>query len=280
MKFGLTMFATDTSILPQELAKEAEVRGFESLFFPEKTHVPVNRRTPWPGGDLPDHYKRTQDPFVALAAAAAVTTRLLIGTGVCLVAIRDPFILAKEVATLDHVSGGRFIFGVGYGWNAEEVEDHGIVFEHRAEIVRDKIRAMKALWAEDEASYHGSHVKFEPAWSWPKPLQRPHPPIIMGSRAGRAIFRDVAEYADGWMPIEYYGKSVDKLGDLQRAFEMAGRDPREAEISIFQSFGQLEMLERYARAGVRRVVLGLPPAGRDVVLPVLDAHSRLIEQFS
>lgn len=280
MKFGLSIFITDLSIAPHEVAREAEARGFESILFPEKTHVPVSRKTPWPGGELPEHYKRTYDPFVALSAAAAATSRIRIGTGICLVAVRDPIILAKEVASLDALSGGRFIFGVGYGWNAEEMEDHGIDFSKRGAIMRDKIHAMEVLWSDDEGSYQGEFVRFEAAWSWPKPAQRPRPPILVGSRASAEIFADIADYADGWMPIEYYGKTVEHIPALRAAFVAAGRDPLTAEVSVFQSFGNEDMLERYAEAGVQRVILGLPAAGREEVLPVLDAHTKLIERFS
>lgn len=279
MKLGLMMFATDQSILPQDLAREAEVRGFESLFFPEKTHLPVSRKTPWAGGELPEHYKRTQDLFVALAAAAAVTKTLRVGTGICLVAARDPIILAKEVATLDLISGGRFIFGVGYGWNVEEMEDHGIEFSNVAGIMRDKVKAMKRLWCDETASYDGEYVRFAPAWSWPKPVQRPHPPIIMGSRAGRSIFEDIANYADGWMPIEAWGGTVERIGDLRRAFEAVGRDPQTAQISIFASAGDPNMLESYARCGVDRVILALPLEGPESVIPVLDKYAKLIARF-
>ena len=280
MKFGVTMFVTDQSMPPHELAREAEARGFESIFFPEKTHVPVSRRTPWPGGEMPARYKRTYDPFVALAAAAAVTTRIRIGTGICMPALRDVIIMAKEVASLDALSGGRFIFGIGYGWNVEEMEDHSVPFERRADVMREKVAAMKAIWSKDEASYRGEFVRFDASWSWPKPVQKSHPPIIMGSRASAAIFRDIAEYADGWMPIEYYGQSVEKMPDLRAAFERAGRDPATASLSIYQSFGQPEMLERYARAGVERVILGLPSEGpRDLAIAALDNHARLMGEF-
>ena len=199
LRIGLMTFVTDQSMSVVDLAREAETRGFDSLFVPEKTHLPVSRRTAWPGGDLPETYKRTFDPFVALSAAAAVTDTIRLGTGICMAVARDPIVTAKEVASIDVLSQGRFIFGVGYGWNAEEIEDHGVPFDERAAVLRDKVLAMKAIWSADEAGYEGDHVSFEPTWSWPKPLQHPHPPIVMGSRASAANFGDIAEYCDGWM---------------------------------------------------------------------------------
>ena len=215
LRIGLMTFVTDQSMSVVDLAREAETRGFESLFVPEKTHLPVSRRTAWPGGDLPETYKRTFDPFVALSAAAAVTDTIRLGTGICMAVARDPIVTAKEVASIDVLSQGRFIFGVGYGWNAEEIEDHGVPFDERAAVLRDKVLAMKAIWSADEAGYEGDHVSFEPTWSWPKPLQHPHPPIVMGSRASAANFGDIAEYCDGWMPIEYFGKTVELVPRLR-----------------------------------------------------------------
>src|SRR5919206_2840703 len=183
MKFGVTMFTTRYSIGPAELARAVEERGFESLFVPEHTHIPVSRRSPWPGGaDLPDEYRETLDPFLALTAAAAATERLLLGTGICLVVERDPITTAKEVATLDHLSGGRFLFGVGAGWNAEEMQNHGTDPSTRFGLMRERVEAMKAIWTQDEAAYHGKHVDFDAMWSWPKPAQKPHPPILVGGR--------------------------------------------------------------------------------------------------
>ncbi len=277
MKLGVNTFVTDRSIAPDELAREVEARGFESLFVPEKTHLPVSRRTPWPGGpELPEDYKRTYDPFVALAAAAAVTRTLRIGTGICIAAARDPIVLAKEIASLDTLSGGRFIFGIGYGWNAEEMDDHGVGFDDRHEVLRDKIAAMKAIWTQDEASYDGKYVSFEPMWSWPKPVQKPHPPILMGSRASPAIFRDIAEYCDGWMPIEFFGRSVEKMDDLRRAFDDGGRDPTDIDVTVMMPFVDEPTLERYIDAGVTRALLPLPSEGADAVLPVLDEYTRVL----
>ncbi|MEJ7584569.1 MAG: LLM class F420-dependent oxidoreductase [Acidimicrobiales bacterium] len=279
MHIGLLSFVTDESMPVIGLATEAEDRGFESLLVPEKTHLPVSQRTPWPGGVLPEDYKRTYDPFVALAAAAAVTKRIRLGTGICMAVARDPIITAKEVASLDALSNGRFVFGVGYGWNAEEIEDHGVPFANRAAVLREKVLAMKAIWAGDEAGFQGEHVSFEPTWSWPKPRQQPHPPIVMGSRASAANFRDIAEYCDGWMPIEYFGKTIGKLPALRAAFEQAGRDPDAADVSVMLPVIDEGALDQYADAGVRRLVLSVPSGGADEVLPALDAYVPLIERY-
>ncbi len=280
MHIGLLSFVTDESMPIVELATEAEARGFESLLVPEKTHLPVSRRTPWPGGTLPEAYKRTYDPFVALAAAAAVTSTIRLGTGICMAVARDPIITAKEVASLDALSNGRFVFGIGYGWNAEEIEDHGVPFADRAAVLREKMLAMKAIWSDDEAGFQGEHVSFEPTWSWPKPHQQPHPPIVMGSRASAANFRDIAEYCDGWMPIEHFGQTIGKLPALRAAFEDAGRDPDALDVSVMLPFVDEDALDSYADAGVQRLVLSVPNGGVDEVLPALDAYLPLIERYA
>ena len=198
MKFGVAIFPTDYSIGPHRIAKEAEDRGFESIFFPEHTHIPASRKTPWPGGaDLPLEYSHSLDLFVALGAAAAATEKIMLGTGICLVIERDPITLANEVATLDHLSDGRALFGVGGGWNREEMENHGTSFSKRWIILRERIEAMKAIWAEDEASYHGNFVDFDRIWSWPKPTQKPHPPILVGGNGERTLDRGFATGTSG-----------------------------------------------------------------------------------
>src|SRR5438132_676954 len=196
------MFPTDQSIRPDELAREAEERGFESIFYPEHTHIPTGRKTEWPGGgDLPEEYRRLHDPFIALTAAAGATDRIKLGTGICLVGQHDPIVLAKTVASVDVVSDGRFLFGVGFGWNTDEMEDHGVDPKFRRSIAREKVLAMKSLWTEEAGSFDGKYVHVPPSWSWPKPVQQPHPPILIGGAASDTVFKHVVEWADGWMPI-------------------------------------------------------------------------------
>jgi probable F420-dependent oxidoreductase len=275
MKIGLTMFATDRSMNPIDLARAAEERGFYSLYVPEHTHIPTSRRTPPPTGDaeLPEEYRRTLDPFVALAAAATVTEKLVVGTGICLVAQRDPIVLAKEVATLDLLSGGRFVLGIGFGWNEDEMENHGVAFKARRAIVREKTLAMRALWSADVASFHGAHVRIADTWSWPKPVQRPHPPILIGAAAGAKMFAHIAEYADGWMPIG--GAGVAKaLPELRAAAERVGRDPGELRIVPFGTIPERGKLEYYESLGIEEVVLRLPSAAAAVVLPILDDFAK------
>ena len=200
MKFGLAIFCTDLTPDPPTVARMAEERGFESLFFPEHTHIPSSRETPYPaGGELPEEYRRLYDPFVACTAAAAATERLKVGTGICLVVQRDPITTAKEVASVDRLSGGRFLFGVGAGWNLEEMRDHGTDPSKRFGLMRERVEAMKAIWTEDEAEYHGRHVDFDPIWSWPKPAQDPHPPVLLGGN-GRTVGDRVLAFADEWFP--------------------------------------------------------------------------------
>ena len=274
MEFGVFMFATEYTIRPDELARAAEERGFESLWFPEHTHIPTSRRSPWPGGgELPEEYLHTHDLFVALSMAAAVTTKLKIGTGICLVIERDPITLAKEVATLDVLSNGRLLFGIGGGWNAEEMENHGTDFRRRWKLLRERIEAMKVIWTQDSAEYHGELVNFDPIWSWPKPTQQPHPPILLGAHGARGRQR-VARYCDGWMPIP--GRAADlkvEIGDLRAQEETAGRDPRSLTVSLFGVSTDEKALQEYADAGADRVIFALPPAGRDTVLRKLDRAS-------
>ena len=280
MDLGLSMFPTDTAIAPDHLAREAEARGFEALFFPEHTHIPVGRRTPYPmGGELPEEYARSLDPFVALGAAAAVTSHIRLGTAVCLVAQRDPIVLAKEVASLDHLSGGRVVLGIGYGWNVDEMEDHGVVPSTRRALVREKVLAMKGLWQDDVAGFEGKHVRFEPSWSWPKPVQRPHPPILIGGAPGPLLFRHVVEYATGWMPLGGVG-SREIRDSLRTAAEQAGRDPDTIEVVPVWAREDKATLEHYATLGVTMAVLGLPPAPADKVLPILDRYRKLMDALA
>ena len=280
MDFGAMMFSTDYSIRPDDLAKMLEDRGFESMWVPEHTHIPADRTSPWPGGpDLPKDYWHTYDPFVALTAAAGATKDIKLGTGICLMIERDPITTAKEIASLDMLSNGRFIFGIGGGWNAEEMRDHGTNFKRRWRILRENILAMKEIWTQEEAEFHGDYVNFDKMWSYPKPVQRPHPPIIMGGDGPRTFDR-VVEYGDGWMPIS--GRPADgpslpeKIVLLKRQAEDAGRDPDSISISIFATRADPDVIQGMRNAGVDRVIFGLPAAEQAVVAPIIDECAKLI----
>jgi len=278
MHHGVFIFATDFAVPIAELARAAEQRGFESLFVPEHTHIPASRRSPWAGGPtLPREYWHTLDPFVALATAAAVTTRLKVGTGICLIIERDPITTAKEVASLDFVSGGRTLFGIGGGWNAEEMENHGTDFKSRFRLLRERVLAMKEIWTKEEAAFHGEFVNFDPMWSHPKPVQKPHPPVLLGGESGHTLQR-VVDFCDGWFPRGRAGDDtiVQGLADLRARAARAGRDMKTLSVSVFGAKPDPAVLERYAAAGVTRVLFGLPSAGRDTVLPLLDQYARLV----
>ena len=281
MKFGICMFATDYAIRIDELARAAEERGFESLFVPEHTHIPKNRRSPWPGGrDLPREYWHTHDPFVALATAAAVTTRLKVGTGICLVIERDPITLAKEVASLDFLSNGRFLFGIGGGWNQEEMENHGTDPKLRWRLLRERVLAIKAIWARDEAEFHGEMVNFDPIWSYPKPVQKPHPPILLGGE-GRFTFQRVVEFCDGWFPRGRGEPDIaGGIAELRARAEKAGRDPRSISVSVFGAKPEETVLRDYDKAGVERAIFALPSAGREIALPLLDRYAEVARTLS
>ncbi len=260
-----------------DLARAVEERGYSSLYLPEHTHIPASRRTPAPTGDavLPEEYRRTLDPFVALGAAAAVTSKIELGTGICLVAQRDPILLAKECATLDLCSAGRFVLGIGFGWNREEMSHHGVEFRSRRAMVREKIIATKKLWTEEAASFSGDFVHFEDSWSWPKPVRKPHPPILIGAAAGPKLFEHIAEYADGWIPIG--GAGVAKaLPELRAAMERAGRDPKDARVVPFGTVPKPEKLDYYESLGIEEVVLRLPSVGADGVMPLLDRYAAFV----
>lgn len=274
MQIGLTFFPTDTSIGIAELAREAEARGFSSLWVSEHTHIPVGRRTAYPpGGDLPEEYRRTLDPYVALTAAAAATTRLRLATGVTLIAQRDPIVTAKAVASLDLLSGGRFDLGVGYGWNVDEFEDHGAAGSTRRAVVRERVLAMQELWGEDVASFEGAHVSLSPSWAWPKPVQavrgRAGVPVYMGGRPGPTLFSHIAEFADGWLPLGGVDAAT-AVDDLRAAFEAAGRDPSTVDVIPYVAPPDRAALDRFAAIGVTQAVFLVPSAGREAVLPVLD----------
>ena len=267
MRYGIAMFTTDYSVGPATLARMVEERGFESLFFPEHTHIPASRETPYPaGGELPKEYSHINDPFVSLAAAAAVTEKLLIGTGICLVVERDPIVTAKEVATLDRISGGRFLFGVGAGWNREEMQNHGTDPKKRFSLLRERVEAMKAIWTEEEASYHGEHVDFDRIWSWPKPLQEPHPPVLLGGNGEKVLERVVA-YADEWMPNRQPGLR-DRIGELQRLAAEAGRG--QIPVTLNAAKPDPDFAERGEQAGIHRCLFYVQPGEAGEVERQLD----------
>ncbi|HTR84639.1 MAG TPA: LLM class F420-dependent oxidoreductase [Reyranella sp.] len=272
MQFGITMFSTDYAIQPAELATECEARGFESLWFPEHSHIPTSRKSPWPGGpDLPKWYYDTYDQFLALTAAAAVTKTIKLGTGICLVVQRDAIYTAKEVATLDRLSNGRFLFGIGGGWNAEEMADHDDTpFSDRFKLMRERIEAMKEIWAKSKPKYAGDLVKFDEMMQWPKPVQKPHPPIIVGGGFPHGARRAI-NYGNGWMPIG--GRGGDTLGMIPPFLAMLkekGRKKEDVPITLFGVGMDVEAIKKARDAGVDRVVFGVPPEAKDKVLPLLD----------
>jgi probable F420-dependent oxidoreductase len=275
MKFGLAIFPTDYAISMTELAPAAEQLGFESLWVAEHTHIPASRLTPWPGGaELPKHYWHTLDPFVALTAAAIASRTLLVATGICLVVQRDPIHTAKEVASVDHVSNGRFLFGIGAGWNREEMADHGAEFTSRWKLMRERVEAMKAIWTQDEAEYHGDLVDFGPMWCWPKPIQKPHPPILLGG-SGPNVLKRVVAYGDAWMPL---GRNdIARIPELQELARAAGRGP--IPVTLYPKAAPAE-IERAAEAGVERCIYYVPADGRDQALARLDELADLIRPFA
>lgn len=276
MKFGVYMFPTDYAIDPVSLGRAVEGHGFESLFVPEHTHIPTSRRSPFPGGgELPKEYSHTLDPFVALGAVAAATERLMLGTGICLVIERDPITLAKEVASLDFISGGRALFGIGGGWNREEMENHGTDPTRRWKVLRERIEAMQQIWTEDAAEYHGEFVDFDPIWQWPKPIQKPHPPVIIGGDGANTLQR-VVRYGDGWMPIGRRADFKSRIDELNRLAAEAGR--ADIPVTIFGAAPKPDVIDAYAEAGVERLLFHLPPAPHDEVLPLLEQRAELTRQ--
>jgi probable F420-dependent oxidoreductase len=276
MRVGVFYFPTDYGIDIGELAGALEARGFRSLFLPEHTHIPTSRRTPFPGGgELPKKYSHTHDPFVALSFAAAATKKLLLGTGICLIPEHDPIVTAKSVASLDRLSGGRFIFGIGGGWNVEEMENHGAHYDTRFKLMRERILAMKALWTQEEASFHGEFVNFDPVWSWPKPAQRPHPPILLGGETDYTL-RRIVEYCDGWIPRpvgDFTAKGA--IDRLRRMAEAKGRDPASLSISVFRAPADKAALVEYGKAGIDEALLEVPDLSRDEILRLLDRYAPL-----
>ena len=279
MDYAICMFVTDYSMGAAELAVAAEERGFDGLFVPDHTHIPASRDSQFTlGGDLPDDYVRNLDMFVSLTAAAAVTSRIRLGTGICLVVERDPIVTAKQVASLDHLSGGRVDFGIGGGWNREELENHGTPWNRRWKVARERVEAMRAIWTEDKASYDGEFVNFERIQSWPKPVQKPHPPVFVGGDAP-GTFNRVLRYGDGWVPMlakpnNEFDLKLERMAELQRLAEDAGRPP--FPITTFGTPRDPAALEQLADAGVTCAVFGIKAAPADDVLPRLDKLARLV----
>jgi probable F420-dependent oxidoreductase len=282
MKIGAVMFFTTDSMRPAPLAKALEERGFESLWVPEHTHIPSSRKTAYPaGGGLIRPYYEIMDPFLVLNAAATVTTKLKVGTGIALVVQRDPIITAKEVATIDQLSQGRFLFGVGNGWNQDEIENHGTAFKSRHKLARERIEAMKAIWANEEPEYHGEFVKFDKMKMWPKPYQKPHPPIIVCGRleyAAKRAFR----YGDGWIPRDDWleTEGIESIHTFRKMAADAGRDPKSLPISIFRTPDNLDRLKLCRDIGIDRVVFSLPAEKEDKIMPILDRWAELQGQLN
>ena len=284
MDFGASMFFTDYSMTPAELAQALEARGFESVWAPEHSHIPLSRQSPWPGGgELPKQYYDVMDPFVTLTAAAMATKTLKVGTGVCLVVQRDPIQTAKLVASIDTISGGRFLFGIGVGWNAEEMADHGTTdFKGRNKLARERIEAMKAIWTQTKPEYHGDLVDFGPMMTWPKPVQKPHPPVIVGGAFPHAARRAV-RFGEGWIPLAGRAESGDILTSISQFRQMlaeAGRSSDSCPVTIFNAPEEADTLKRYRDAGVVRASVSVPAAKADVVLPILDRWAGLIRQVN
>lgn len=275
MKFGIAVFPTDYAISMDELAPQAEQMGFESLWVAEHSHIPTSRQSPWPGGaELPKHYWHTLDPFVALTIAACASKTIRVATGICLLVQRDPIHTAKQAASVDLVSGGRFIFGVGGGWNKEEMRDHGTDPSLRWKLLRERVEAVKAIWTHDPAEYHGEMVDFGPMWSFPKPIQKPHPPVVLGG-SGPKILERVVRYADGWMPNR--GDVIERIPELQRQARAAGRGP--IPVTYYPKEGP-EEIERLAGAGVDRLIYYVPPDGRDAALRKLEQLAAMIRPYA
>ena len=286
--FGLLIFSTDYAIAPNVLAQQAEMHGFESLFFPEHTHIPASRATPWPGGrDLPKEYWHTHDPFVALTAAASVTQKLKVGTGIALVTERDPILMAKQAATLDFLSEGRLLLGIGAGWNVEEMENHGVAYANRWKILRERVLAMREIWTEEEAEFHGEFVEFDKLWSYPKPKQAGGPPILLGA-SSKYVFRRIAEYGDGWFPIYQDADRAAASGALnyaegisrtREAWSEAGRSGQ-PDFSVFGVGPSEAAVEQLINDGFNRVIFALPSADADTVLPMVEKYAALAHQFA
>ncbi len=279
MDFGASMFFTDYSMTPAALGRALEERGFESVWAPEHSHIPLSRQSPYPaGGDLPKRYYDTMDPFVSLTAAAAATKRLKVATGICLVVQRDPIQTAKSVASIDQISDGRFLFGVGAGWNAEEMADHGTVFKTRFKLMAERIQAMRAIWTQSKPEFHGDFVDFGPMMTWPKPVQKPHPPVIVGGAFPYGARRAIA-FGDGWMPHvarTQYGDVSEFLPRFRQMVAEAGRDPESFPVTAWASSEDADALKRFGDLGIVRACVSLPSEKEDSILPVLDRWAKLI----
>jgi len=277
MRVGVFYFPTDYGIDLSELGRALEDRDFASLYVPEHTHIPVSRKTPFPGGgELPKRYAHTHDPFVGLAFAAAVTKKLIVGTGICLVPQHEPIVTAKAIASLDQLSGGRFVFGIGGGWNVDEMENHGARYDTRFKMMREYVLAMKALWTKEEASFHGEFVKFDPVWSWPKPAQKPHPPILLGGETDYTL-RRVVDYCDGWFPRPRGFDPVQGVDRLRRMADSRKRDFSTLTINVFGAPNDAKVLEGYRKAGIQDALLAIPDLGRDEILRHLDTIAPLVK---
>ena len=279
MKFGTMLYSTHYAMRPDDFARACEERGFDSVWYPEHTHIPASRRTPFPaGGDLPREYWSLLDPFVALTAAAVATKTIKLATGVTLLPERDPIVLAKEVASLDLISRGRFMLGIGAGWNAEEMENHGVAFDTRWRVLEERLEAMKQIWTQQEAHYHGRYVHFDGIWSDPKPVQKPYPPVIMGASTPYGRER-VAKYCDGWVPLDMMIEDLPAaLADLHERVKKHGRKPEDIEVSLFWATDDVEKLKRYRDLGVHRAIMGIPALSETETLHLLDRYAALPAQ--
>jgi probable F420-dependent oxidoreductase len=284
--FGILTTCTHYLIQPAELGRWAEAHGFESLWFAEHTHIPTSRKTPFPlGGELPDYYKEPFDPFIGLTAAAAVTTKLKLGTGVCLVTEHNPINLAKTVACLDRVSNGRFLFGIGAGWNAEEMADHGVEFKDRWKVTRERILAMREIWTKDVAEYHGKFVNFDPMWCWPKPVQEGGPPVLMGAQS-KWVPNRIAEYCDGWLPLDVGADLAGGIEAIRSEAKRLGRSPERLEFSVLTAYemapaDRLEArISDLLKVGFNRVLFQIVPPPRTDQWPVLERYAALIRKFT
>ena len=283
LKFGVSMFFTDYSMKPGDLGQALEARGFESVWAPEHSHIPLSRKSPFPGGgDLPKKYYDTMDPFVTLTAAAMATKTLKVGTGVCLVQQRDPIQTAKLVSSIDQVSGGRFLFGIGNGWNQDEMENHGTDFKTRHKRARENVEAMKEIWTKSKPEYHGEFVNFDPMMTWPKPVQKPHPPVIVGGAFPYSARRAI-RYGDGWIPQASrggYQEIAEMFPEFRKMCADAGRDPASIAISIWFPKRDPDLMKRYIDLGVERVVFNLESEPAEKILPELDAIGSLMAKVN